>query len=214
LERKFIFFINVILLLLSLLSGPRVLSADADTTQGFVVANSSLGIHANAQLGVFFDLHLYNANILGSGTLTLQTNRDTKILSKNSTVNHLQIKGKNKTILKGDLHIISTLTLDQAIFVINQDSLIVASNAKITRMNGAKILMQAPRIEVLHRAVSDVKSNAAILNQLQILYFGYSKINDYICTTKILEEFQLPQFPPPKYLQSILKHKTFNKRIS
>jgi hypothetical protein len=73
-----------------------VFSSDADTSQGLSVATETLGIYDNAQLVVFSDLYLQNATILGSGTLTLQTNKNTKIFSKNSKVNNLKINGENQ----------------------------------------------------------------------------------------------------------------------
>jgi hypothetical protein len=207
----FFYIFKSTLFLLSLVSGYSVFSSDADTSQGLYVAEENLGIHDNAQLVVLSDLYLQNATILGSGTLTLQTSTATKIISKNSKVNNLKINEKNQVDLKGDLHIIFTLILDQTIFVTGQDSLTTEANAKATLVNEAKIIQKT----VPQRTASHLTFYTAILNQPLVLCFRYYKNLVYIASAaKNPEEFQLPQFQPPKYLENILKHKIFNKRIN
>ncbi|MCP9764024.1 hypothetical protein [Lacihabitans soyangensis] len=199
---KSIYF-NYLFILLTLVSLQPVLAALAQPKQGFYVSNESLGIHGSAELVVFSDLYLDSTSIVGSGTLTLQTNRSTKIFSKNSKVNNLKITGKNHVALEGDLYIVCSLTLNQAIFDVSRGSLTMNTQAILTLTNGAQVLHKKPTLIPIQAFPSFRPSqplDVASLNTPEVLYFDSTRNNVIAQYRNRFESiFQNPQFPPPKF---------------
>ncbi len=190
-----------------MVSSHQALAASAEPKQGLFVSNQSLGIHGAAELVVFSDLYLDHASVSGSGTLTLLISKSTKIISKNSKINNLNITGKNYVGLEGDLHIVKMLSLNQATLDVSRACLTMSTNAILVITNGGKILTEKPIIinNPDHTSFrSNPLSQVAILTSEEILpLVGFNDTFNNSKTFNIQNMFAIPNHPPPKNSQKL-----------
>jgi hypothetical protein len=91
----------------------------------FIASNTSLTIHC--------DVYLKHAHVLGKGSIVVQGESQSKIVSDHSEVNSLEVSTHGKVSLKGKLTVNHSLTVQYGI-------LDVSARTEIQLLNGAEIL--------------------------------------------------------------------------
>ncbi|MFC3813263.1 hypothetical protein [Lacihabitans lacunae] len=203
-SKYFYHFLNYVLFILSSFGGYSVMSADSDIAQGLYVSNGALGIHTNAELVVFSDLHLDHANIAGKGKLTISSNTPTKIFSKYSTVQNLKIANSGGVKLIGHLTVLSTLELQQGSFDVSGAYFVLSDTASLIKTSDAKFISSPVAITPYRSAlVSYTPHGTLFLNIKHFCLDYYSwpstreiafKINRYTSVTTS------PKHQPPIYI--------------
>lgn len=215
-NKFFYYILNFSFISLILLYSISVCAADFELKSGFYVTNCSLGIHGKTELVIFSDLYLDNASVIGTGTLTLQTSKETKVISENSTINNFKINGKNQVKLKGDLQIISSLIINQATLDATKARLLFGKNIALTLLNGAKILQtQSYFWTVTHNSnLTNNHSNYFVdFKFIDPPFFGLSsRLTVFRNTLAIISAVLNPHLPPPKYAVIVSSKNNFLAR--
>jgi hypothetical protein len=100
----------------------------------------TLYISENASLGIQGDVYLKYAHVLGKGTLAIQGESRSKILSDHSEVNSMKVSTHGKVSLEGELTVNHSLTVQYGIFDLSAGKLDVSDSTEIQLLNGAEIL--------------------------------------------------------------------------
>ena len=103
-------------------------------------------------------MYLKHAHVLGKGTLAVQGESRSKIVSDHSEVNNLEVNTSGNVSLEGELAINYLLTVQSGIFDLSVGKLDVSDSTEVRLLDGAKIqtgtrISGLPRQSGLHRSV-------------------------------------------------------------
>jgi hypothetical protein len=98
----------------------------------FIASNTSLTIHC--------DVYLKHAHVLGKGSIVVQGESQSKIVSDHSEVNSLEVSTHGKVSLEGKLTVKHSLTVQYGILDVSAGKLDVSDSTEIQLLNGAEIL--------------------------------------------------------------------------
>ncbi|GAB3741769.1 hypothetical protein GCM10028816_50700 [Spirosoma lituiforme] len=110
--------------------------------RGLGVFGQSLGIHGGDSLGVYGDLVLVHAEVVGEGVLVLKSRHPQHIVSNHSTLSNLALKNPTRVDLQGELRVKQSLTVDQGVFAVSATQLEMDLGSQLRLLRGAQLTNQ------------------------------------------------------------------------
>lgn len=148
-----ILFLYTLWLPASLLAQPVLVSGSVENQvdtvhMGMAVFGKVLGIHGIDTLALQGDLILVEAEIVGSGILSLCGRRPQRIIAKKSSVQNLHIANPTKVIVQGDLSIQKSLVIEKGVFDSRMANLMLSNRCRFQISKEGQILWQKNRLLV------------------------------------------------------------------
>jgi hypothetical protein len=138
--------------------GDSAAQATSSAASGLYVKNNALGTFGDKALTVFGDVYLDNADIQGTGALTLASDKPQKIVAHNSKINNLVIDNPTVVTLEGQLLIRQKLTVSNGVFDTRNALLEFADTAQIRLEAKGRILKKCPHLDSVPPPIAGINS--------------------------------------------------------